>query len=327
MTRLSLTGRLVALGVVGIVVLFLVCSGGVFVAQVPFYLAVGWASFLARVLPELRPDPDTVATAVVCLAAVTFGCHWFGRWLWGNLRPDRPAWSWRWTGRVVAVIVLLFVAGTAAVGIVHQTLWLTTAKEPLVEGGIRQVAAQYSSANHMKQMGNAVHDHFDAVNVLPVSTFAADGRPMHSWQTALLPYIEEDGLYKQIDVSKSWNHRANRSAVGTTVKVFLHPAVEADRIAAGFAASHYAANVLTFGGDKARKLSDYTAGTSNTIIIGEAVQNSRAWADPLNWRDPRLGLGHPYGFGGPTSQKGTQFCFADGSVRTVDLSELTDLLK
>jgi hypothetical protein len=326
MTRLSLTGRLVALGVVGLVVLFLVCSGGVFVAQVPFYLAVGWASFLARVLPELRTDPDTVATAVVCLAAVTFGCHWFGRWLWGNLRPDRPAWSWRWTGRFVAVIVLLFVAGTAAVGIVHQTLWLAAAKEPLISTRW-EARPRLVSANKMKQMGLAVHNHFDSVNVLPVSTFAADSRPMHSWQTALLPYIEEDGLYKRIDVSKPWNNQANRSAVNTTVKVFLHPAVEADRTAAGFAASHYAANVLTFGGDKARKLSDYKAGTSNTIIIGEAVQNSRAWADPLNWRDPRLGLGHPYGFGGPARQKGTQFCFADGSVRTVDLSELTDPLK
>src|SRR4029079_5261355 len=102
MTVTFYTVRLVAAAVVGLVVLFFVFSGGVFVAQIPFYLAVGWVQFLTRVVPDLHPNSDTVLTAAVLLSVVTRGCHWFGRWLWASLRPDRPAWSWRWTARVVA---------------------------------------------------------------------------------------------------------------------------------------------------------------------------------------------------------------------------------
>lgn len=75
-------------------------------------------------------------------------------------------------------------------------------------------------------------------------------------------------------------------------------------------------------------MSDYhKIGMSNTIIIGEAVRNVRSWADPLNGRDPRLGLSHPKGFGGPNRYPTTQFAMADGSVRSINVEELQELLK
>ena len=81
------------------------------------------------------------------------------------------------------------------------------------------------------------------------------------------------------------------------------------------------------GGDQPRRLADYAKGTSNTILIGEAIRNPRSWADPLGGRDPRLGLNHPNGFGSPSNQKATQFVFADGSVRSINFDELHELLK
>src|SRR5205085_7415789 len=106
------------------VLLGLVCSGTLEWAVQTFgHLVAGWVFFLGRVLPRIDPDPAEVVVAVVCLAGVTVGCHLFGRWLYPAFRPGE-AWRWRWTLRVVGTVVLTFVAGTAAVGIVHQTGWL-----------------------------------------------------------------------------------------------------------------------------------------------------------------------------------------------------------
>jgi hypothetical protein len=303
MKKLSCAGYGCAGITSAIVILFLICAGGMFI----------------------HPDPGTVAIAAVCFVAVTLGCHWFGRWLWGNLQPESPPWRWRWTARVVAVVVFLFVAGTAAVGIVHQSLWLATSKERLIENPMR-INDRFGSADNMKKMGVAAYDHTDKTTFLPTSTFTPDGRPMHSWQTALLPYLEQNDLYSQFYLSKPWDHPDNRRAINTPVKTFLYPGIEPFETSSGLPASHYSANVLTIGGNRPRRFSDFVdKGTENTILFGEAVSNPRAWADPLNWRDPRLPLGHPYGFGGPLGK--TQFAFADGSVRTVDPQELADLLK
>lgn len=312
------------------VLLLLLCSGmgAFFLLESPYYLALGWIYYLVRVVPQVRPDPAAVGTAVVCLAVVTLGCHLFARWLHAHVRPESPAWSWRWTARGVAVVILLFVAGTAAVGVVHQTAWLATAKEKLLTGGVREASAKMTSNNNMKQMGLAAHNHADPVGYLPTSTFAPDGRPMHSWQTALLSFIEQEHVYRKFQMQKPWSHPENLPAIQSQIKVFLHPGVDHWPAPDSTGLSHYAANVFVLGGDRPRRLAEFEAkGTSNVILFGEAVANPRPWADPLNWRDPRLPLGHPRGFGGPAGQKGTQFCFADGSVRAVDPADLRDLLK
>ena len=64
-----------------------------------------------------------------------------------------------------------------------------------------------------------------------------------------------------------------------------------------------------------------------TRNVGEAVRNPRSWADPLGGRNPKLGLNHPNGFGGPSKQQKTQFLMADGSVRTFTPVELEELIK
>ena len=55
------------------------------------------------------------------------------------------------------------------------------------------------------------------------------------------------------------------------------------------------------------------------ILFGEAVANPRPWADPLNWRDPRLGVDHPQGFSGPRQQKTTLFAFGETLARRTGL--------
>ena len=318
-----------AIAIVGFV-LFCFCLNLSFLAELPYYLFAGWIHYLIRVVPQVRPDPSTVTTAIGCLVVIVLGFHWFARWLYSARMQDRqPPWSWRWTFRIVAVVVLMFAVGVASVGIVHQTGWLITSEEPIISTGrIRAATSRTHSANNLKQHGLAIHNFADVYNgQLPVLAFAADGRPLHSWQTAILPFLEQDAVLQKIVMDKPWDHPDNRSAIETELKVFLHYGEKNTKTANGLPATHYAANALAFGGDRPRKLMDFPQGTANTIFVGEAVRNPRSWADPLGGRNPRLGLNHPQGFGGPAKQKVTQFMMADGSVRTFTPIELEELIK
>jgi hypothetical protein len=261
------------------------------------------------------------------LLGVLGGGHAFLRWLYAatGQETEPRRWPWKWTIKLVGLVVLLFVAGVAVTGVAHQTGWLIRSPEPLTQGN-RDAHPRTISASNLKQMTLAAHTIHDepAVNRLPRSTFDATGRPFHSWQTDLLPYIEQGSLHNRIDHTKPWTHANNSGPMTTQVGTFLHPN-QSERDVNGFAVSHYAGNVHVVLTDTPKKLSDFPTGTSNTIFAGEVDSGFRAWGDPMNVRDPRSGAeGLPDGFGGPRG-KPAQFAMLDGSVRTFDPKALADL--
>lgn len=316
---------LLAIGLLAICVL-LRCGGLEVLVEIPLTLAFGWPWYLRKVLPNVHPDPIAIATAVACLLGVIFGLHRFLGWLYAarGTPPEVRRWPWKWTLQSVGLVVLMFVAGVAMTGIVHQTTWVVRSPEPLTKGSMRYVVARYQSANNLKFIGVA-SDHYASANTdrLPRSQFDAGGRGHHSWQTVLLPYIEQDTLYRRIDMSKPWTHPSNATAMSFDVETFRNPTVQHERVN-GYGASHYAGNYEVVLSDTPRSFNSFPLGSSNTILAGEVSSNFQAWGDPLNARDPRLGAnGHPNGFGSPNGRP--QFLMLDGSVRTFDPKELADL--
>ena len=315
-----------ALGVLVLVVVgaFLILCAGLFViVELPFRIAFGWVWYLARVVPNWNPDPVTVATAVGCLVGLVVGGHLFLRWLYSATSDEPREWPWRWTLKGVALVVVMFVAGIAVTGLIHQATWLARSPEPLAKN--RYEYANSASRYNLKQLAYGAGTHADVYDgPLPRSTFDPHGRPMHSWQTAILPFIEQDNVFKQIDRAKPWSHPANAGAMRARVKPFLNPAASEDSVN-GFAASHYAGNVYVVMGDAPKTMKSFPQGNSQTILAGEVNTRIRAWGDPLNARDPRLGVNaHPDGFGAPN--RPPQFAMLDGSVRTFDPKEWAELL-
>ena len=70
----------------------------------------------------------------------------------------------------------------------------------------REAARRMSCSNNIKQIGLAMQNYHTAYGTLPPAyTVDAQGRPLHSWRTLILPFIEQQALYGEIDLSKPWN--------------------------------------------------------------------------------------------------------------------------
>lgn len=280
-----------------------------------FFLAFGWVPFVARNAEKLALAPGHAAAFGVGLVLATALCHFL-------CRSWYAAWSWLSTLRTVGVALALVAAGVAMICVVHQAGWLA-ASGRLVESGFYAPAARSQSANNLKQLATALHNHHDGLGFLPAGCLTSPtGEPLHGWPVTLLPYLEYDDLFRRLDRSKPWDDPANAAVFATHLHQFQHPGASVDRHD-GWPVNHYAANVHVFGGRPLR-LKDVTAGTSNVVALAEAAGDFRPWGHPLQWRDPLAPVGRPDVFGSPVGGSRFHALMLDGSVRYFDSSKETD---
>ena len=129
--------------------------------DIALYLVFGWIAYLLRVVPRLTLRWDLVASTAAYVVVLAVGAHGFLRWLHREMkRADAPAdaappWKWRSTVGGLLVVLLMFVAGTAAVGVTHQTAWLVRSPETLYRrGGL--VRDRVRCASNLRQTGQAL---------------------------------------------------------------------------------------------------------------------------------------------------------------------------
>jgi prepilin-type N-terminal cleavage/methylation domain-containing protein/prepilin-type processing-associated H-X9-DG protein len=163
---------------------------------------------------------------------------------------------------------------------------------------VREAAARLQCKNNLKQIGLGLHNYHGAQQCFPpgylapapYSDGATDTVPGWGWAAFLLPYLEQDTLYRQINFSQPI---AAMPAAQTLVKLYLCPSdltpPGAFPVPDGFghsvclaAPSSYAACCGSdasdtvgptgdgvFYRDSRARITDITDGTSSTILIGE----------------------------------------------------------
>jgi hypothetical protein len=145
----------------------------------------------------------------------------------------------------------------------------------------KQAASAAQSANNLKQMALAMHNYHASENYFPPPAITSkDGKPLLSWRVAILPYIEQDNLYRQFKLDEPWDSEHNKKLIPMMPKVY----VSADRPTKQPFTTYY--QVLTgkgtvFEGPKGVQIQKITDGTSNTILIVEAGEEV-PWTKPAD---------------------------------------------
>jgi prepilin-type processing-associated H-X9-DG protein len=182
----------------------------------------------------------------------------------------------------------------------------------LVEGvqRIRQSANVAVSANNLKQLALAMHNYHDTYGHFPPQAiYSKQGKPLLSWRVLLLPYLEQDNLYRQFKLDEAWDGPHNKGLLAQMPKVFADPAVESKDPMTVYQA--FVGPGAFFEDKKGLPINEITDGTSNTLMIVEAA-NPVSWTKPQdlpydpNQPLPKLGGHRPGGFNA---------AFCDGSVR------------
>ena len=312
-------------------VAFCICADLIVFLEIPLVLLFGWTVFLIRTAPKMTAEPAAIAVGVAAFAAAVAVGHRLGGWLWQARRsegetPARP-WRFRWALSIAFIILFAFAAGIGMIATVHQVAWLFTSREPMTESSFKASRRSYSG-NNLRQIGLGTFSYHDTYRRFPPGgTFDCYGEGMHSWETMLLPYLENPA---RPNLGLPWNHPENKQHFTKEVNLFLNLAMRRDEHAdnRGYALSHYALNIHVARANVGLREEDVTNGLSNTLMAGEVNGHFKPWGDPVNWRNPSLGINRsPDGFGGGKGYGGAQFLMMDGSVRFLNETTNPEVLK
>ena len=181
-----------------------------------------------------------------------------------------------------------------------------------------------TTSNNLKQIGLAIHNYESAYGHFPRDITDKDGKAILSWRVQLLPYLEQENLWKQFDLTKPWDDAANKGLLEKMPDVFkIAGRVPKDK---GFT------YFQTFASEKAieggspflvagvkRSPINITDGTSNTLMVVEG-------ADAVNWMKPGDLAYDPKKLP-KVGHEGWMYAgFGDGSVRRMRVPK-ADVLK
>jgi prepilin-type processing-associated H-X9-DG protein len=146
----------------------------------------------------------------------------------------------------------------------------------------RPAARRAWCTNNLKQIARALHGYEQEHGALPPAcTLDANGRPLHSWRTLILPYLEEEQLYKTIDLSKPWNDPANAKALEVVPFVFRCPEASGAPSATTYLAIVSPNGCLIRG--KGRRLSEITDSHASTFMVIESdEEHAVPWMAPID---------------------------------------------
>ncbi|QDU47806.1 DUF1559 family PulG-like putative transporter [Gimesia panareensis] len=314
-------GELVGFTLPAIIVLM--CAGVMFPIQAVFYLAVGWFLFLKRVLPAVTVSLSGIITAVVFLALLALFIQLLGTHLFRLLRnqeqiPASRYWQKRWTGVCLLLLVVAFTGGFAVVGVAHQSAWMVTGKQAAIETTRGQSAWILSSRYSLRRIGLGVVNYSTGADHHIPSGIFRNGQPLHSWETEILPFLDQSEYRQKIDETQPWNSKRNSELFKHAFTAFIPPGAEQYN-RQGYGLSYYSLNNHVFSPGSDARLDDIPDGLSNTLMGGEVSSRVRAWGDPINFRDPARGISqHDDGFGGPWRSGGANMLFLDGSARFIN---------
>ncbi len=154
---------------------------------------------------------------------------------------------------------------------------------------VRHASARVECANNLRQIGIALHQYHDGNGVFPPGVSYRDGKdpyPFMSWSARLLPFLEQEPLWKTtlkaFAENKHFLDDPPHVGLGTILRVYTCPSDGRTRSVAVFGIRKIAlTSYLGMEGtnqfrgdgtlflDSRVRIADITDGTSNTLLVGE----------------------------------------------------------
>jgi prepilin-type N-terminal cleavage/methylation domain-containing protein/prepilin-type processing-associated H-X9-DG protein len=163
---------------------------------------------------------------------------------------------------------------------------------------VREAASRMQCQNNLKQIGTALHNYHTSYQNLPPGSNANGFTVL----ALILPFIEQDNVYAQIDFTQPANSAANAGATAIGVKTYVCPSDRTSVVPATGGGNNYFANygtepwffqnrtvsngVFTLREPKGGvRLTDIKDGTSNTAAFSELRKGdyNNAMYSPWDW--------------------------------------------
>lgn len=98
-------------------------------------------------------------------------------------------------------------------------------KETKRDGDAKATAvARVQTRNNLKAIAFAMHNYNDTMGSFPpAATFGKDGKPLLSWRVLILPYIDQQELYKEFHLDEPWDSAHNKKLLERMPKTYLIP--------------------------------------------------------------------------------------------------------
>jgi uncharacterized protein (TIGR03067 family) len=130
---------------------------------------------------------------------------------------------------------------------------------------IKENAARMVSSNNLKQIALAMHVYADVHKRLPAANiYGKNGKPLLSWRVAILPWIEQEHLYKQFKLDEPWDSPHNLKLLDQMPKLYAPVGAAAKKVKDKHSTFYqvFTGPKTLFDGSVGKTFADVTDGTS-----------------------------------------------------------------
>jgi RNA polymerase sigma factor (sigma-70 family) len=162
-------------------------------------------------------------------------------------------------------------------------------------------ALRERSTLNLKQIALAMHNYHDTNAHLPPAAIRdKNGKALLSWRVAILPWIEQDALYRSFHLDEAWDSPHNKELLAQVPPIYA-PVRNKPKDPNATYYQVFVGPGTVFERAKGQRINDITDGLSNTLLVVEAGE-AVPWTKPADLPYdpekplPKLGGLFPDGF-------------------------------